>query len=188
MSVTGAVPPIDWAAQTLRFWFADHGENDWFGGGAAFDDEVRRTLAPWRQALRYYQPGDFLRDADTALAAIILFDQVPRNSFRDTAEAFATDALALSIARGVVARRLDRGMRDAERLFAYLPFEHSESPCDQDQAVRLVSAIGNDAWTQFAIDHRKVIARFGRFPHRNAALGRVDRPGEAEAVAGGAAW
>lgn len=181
-------PPADWAKRTLKFWFDDHDRQDWFNRGDAFDAEVSERLGPWRDALRHHPVEHFLDDADTALAAIVLFDQAPRNIFRDSAEAFATDEHALAIAREAVAREFDNGRTVDERLFLYLPFEHSEDLDDQKEAVRLVSQLGDAEYTDYAQRHLEVIKRFGRFPHRNAVLGRADRRGEREAVAAGAAF
>ena len=183
-----AVPPADWAAQVLHFWFHDHKDSDWFGGGPEFDAKVTEAFAAWRDALRSQPVSSFSSDARTALAAIILFDQVPRNACRGTAEAFATDHIALGIAREVVAKGLDNIMTKDERLFLYLPFEHSENLDDQRESVRLIGGLGDQRLLQFAIDHQAMIERFGRFPHRNRILGRADRAGEAEAVAQGHAW
>lgn len=180
------LPPDDWAAHLISFWFVDHGRTDWFGGGEAFDATVSDRFGAWRQALRRYPADQFLHDAQTALAAVLLFDQVPRNVYRGNAEAFATDDLALAIARRAVAQRLDAGLPVDQRLFLYLPFEHSEDIADQREALRLISALGDADYTAYAQAHHDVIARFARFPHRNVVLGRADRPGEAEAVANGA--
>lgn len=181
-------PPADWVAQILQFWFLDHGDSDWFGGGPDFDAKVTEKFTLWRDALRSLPVSSFSGDARTALAAVILFDQVPRNAYRGTAEAFATDHIALGIAREAVARGMDVGLNKNERLFLYLPFEHSENLDDQRESVRLISDLGDQRLLQFALDHQAMIERFGRFPHRNAALGRADRGGEAEAVANGHKW
>ena len=183
-----APPPADWAAQLLHFWFVDHGFADWFGGGAEFDAAVAR-FADWRTALRHLPPESFVADGnDTALAAIILFDQVPRNLFRGQAEAFATDPLAIALARLVVAAGHDAAMTIDQRAFTYLPFEHSEELDDQRESLRLFGAMGHADYTAYAQKHFDVVKQFGRFPHRNAALGRADRPGEAAAIAAGAHW
>jgi uncharacterized protein (DUF924 family) len=181
-------PPADWARQLLGFWFDEHNDADWFGGGPEFDVEVTENFAGWRDALRSQPVEAFLEHADTALAAIILFDQVPRNAFRGTAEAFATDQIALGVARHAVELGLDAGLTKDQRLFLYLPFEHSENEADQRESVRLISGLGDQRLLQFALDHQAMIERFGRFPHRNKALGRADRAGEAEAVADGHSW
>lgn len=183
-----AAVPDDWVAQLLRFWFDEHGEADWFAGGEAFDAKVTERFDVWHGVLRERPVDQFTSDADTALAAIILFDQVPRNAHRGSAEAFATDHIALAIAKVAVGNGFDVRMTKEQRLFLYLPFEHSEKEADQREAVRLISQLGDQRWLQFALDHQEMIERFGRFPHRNKVLGRADRAGEAEAVAAGNAW
>lgn len=179
--------PADWPVQLLAFWFDEHKASLWFKGGAAFDAAVA-LFDPWRQALRHRTADSFLSDAQTALAAVILFDQVPRNAHRGTAEAFATDALALAIARGSIAAGFDDGLSVDERLFCYLPFEHSEQLDDQLEALRHIGSLGRPDLSDYAERHFQVIKQFGRFPHRNAVLGRANRPGEAEAIAAGADW
>jgi uncharacterized protein (DUF924 family) len=181
-------PPADWTKQILRFWFDDHGDADWFGGGPAFDAEVAGHFSEWHEALSGQPVDAFLTDAETALAAIILFDQVPRNAFRDTAIAFSTDHLALAISRRAVELGFDAGLDRNKRLFLYLPFEHSEDIDDQRISVRLISGLKDQRLLQFAMDHKAMIERFARFPHRNKALGRADRSGEAEVVAAGGGW
>jgi uncharacterized protein (DUF924 family) len=180
--------PADWVAQLTDFWFTEHGDADWWHGGPDFDAAVTERFGGWREALRSLPLDHFLIDTDTTLAAIILFDQVPRNAHRGTAEAFATDHMALALARSAVAAGTDTGLSKNQRLFLYLPFEHSEDADDQRESVRLIGTLGDARLTQFALDHQAMITRFGRFPHRNPALGRPDRPGEAEAVAAGGGW
>ena len=177
------------AAEVLAFWFAS-GDRDkrWFEKNAAFDDEVRarfpalhgeaaaRKLARWKDA-----PYD-------CLALIVLLDQFPRNMFRGSGRAFATDALALDAAHHAVAQGHDRAMRPVERMFVYLPFEHAESLAEQDRGCEL--SLPLDAFPEttdvyrYAMQHRDIIRRFGRFPHRNAALGRVSTPEEIEFLKG----
>lgn len=181
-------PPADWARQLLSFWFDVHGQADWYRGGADFDAAVRDLAGEWHAALRS-QPADaFLVDPDTALAATILFDQVPRNIHRGSADAFATDDLARAIARGIVDRGWDRQWPDDRRQFAYLPFEHSEDMADQRESLRLMGQLADPMFADYAQKHYDIVARFGRFPHRNAALGRADRPDEAEAIEAGRNW
>jgi uncharacterized protein (DUF924 family) len=180
--------PEDWAQQLLTFWFDEHGDTDWFGGGPEFDAEVTTRFAGWRDVLRSQPVDVFTEHADTALASIILFDQVPRNAFRGSADAFATDHIALAIARHAAELGFDAGLTKDQRLFLYLPFEHSEDEADQRESIRLISGLGDQRLLQFALDHQAMIERFGRFPHRNKALGRADRQGEAEAVAEGGSW
>lgn len=180
--------PSNWAEQILHFWFVDHGMADWFRSGADFDTKVTNLFAGWRNILREQPVDAFLDKSKTALAAVILFDQVPRNAYRGEAEAFATDHLALSIAKTAVERGFDAAMSKDQRLFLYLPFEHSENRDDQRQSVYLIGQLGDKDLLQYALDHQSMIERFGRFPHRNKALGRADREGEAEAVAKGGGW
>ena len=176
------------AARLLAFWFDGHGMDDWYGGGPDFDAEVRALAGDWREVLRAQPAEAFLTDPDTALAAVILFDQVPRNIHRRQAEAFATDDLARAVARGIVAKGWDQSWPDERRQFAYLPFEHSENLEDQRRAIELFSLAldraapeDRDAAAEqldYAHRHRIVIERFGRFPHRNEALGRPSSDAE----------
>ena len=183
-----AAPPADWAAQLLRFWFGAHDMDDWYGGGAAFDAEVRELAADWHAALRHLPADAFLTDPDTALAATILFDQVPRNIFRGDADAFATDSLARAIARGIAKQGWDQQWPDERRQFAYLPFEHSEDIADQRESLRLFGQLADPMFHDYAQKHFAIIDRFGRFPHRNAVLGRTTRPDEEAAVEEGKNW
>ena len=183
-----AAPPADWAAQLLAFWFDDHGMDDWYGGGADFDAAVRDLAGDWHAALRALPAANFLTDPDTALAAAILFDQVPRNIDRGSAEAFATDDLARAIARGIVAKGWDQNWPDARRQFAYLPYQHSEDIADQRESLRLFGQLADPLFHDYAQKHFDIVERFGRFPHRNAALGRANRPGEEAAIEEGRNW
>lgn len=185
---TPAPPPADWAQQLLDFWFDAHGMDDWYGGGPEFDAEVRDLAEGWHEALRSQPPESFLTDPDTALAAAILFDQVPRNLFRGHADAFATDELARAIARGIVANGWDQSWPDARRQFAYLPFEHSEDIADQRESLRLMGQLADPMFADYAKKHFDIIDRFGRFPHRNEALGRTSRADEAAAIEEGRNW
>ena len=170
-----------WVGEVLDFWFS-HGRDDWWRGSDAFDEEIRERFGIlWaRQARR--QVDDFLADADSALAAVILFDQFPRNMFRGHADQFATDHLALAIAREAIARGYDDGMAPERRGFLYMPFQHSEDLKDQIQSLLLFTALGDPEQLSYARKHHEVIERFGRFPHRNAILGR--KPTAMERAAG----
>ncbi len=167
----------DWRADVLKFWFG-LSYDDWWGGEPELDHRIReRFLKPWA-AKRQYPADSFLTDPLTALAAVILFDQFPRNMFRGHAEQFATDHLALAIAKGANDRGYDAELPENERPFLYMPFEHSENLVDQNRSVLLYSALADQRWLEFGKKHRDVIERFGRFPHRNAMLGRAPRPDE----------
>ncbi len=132
--------------------------------------------------------SEFLTDPRTALASVLLFDQVPRNIRRGTAAAFAADPLARAIAKGAMARRWDRRMSKAERQFLALPLEHSEAIADQRASLRVFARLGTRFGWPYARSHYRMIARFGRFPHRNGTLGRRSTPAEERAIAAGFAW
>jgi uncharacterized protein (DUF924 family) len=167
----------DWRADVLKFWFSLKPEQ-WWNGGPELDHQVRQQfLKTWAEK-RQLPVDAFLTDPLTAAAAVILFDQFPRNMFRGEAEQFATDHLALQIAKGAVAKGLDEELERAERKFLYMPFEHSETLDDQNRAVLLFTQVGDDEQLGYAKKHRDIIGRFGRFPHRNAILGRAPRPEE----------
>lgn len=166
-----------WVDDVLRFWFEEVGPEAWFrksasSDGEAFDALVRSRFLAIHEHIAALGPYDG-DDWRTALASILVLDQFPRNMFRGTGRAFATDALARDVARLAVERRLDEGRTRDERLFFYLPFEHSEIPEDQDTAVRLIGGLGDAELTRYAVAHKVIIDRFGRFPHRNEALGRL---------------
>jgi uncharacterized protein (DUF924 family) len=171
---------MDWQDEVLAFWFGLTSEQ-WWKADPALDSAIRdRFLDLWEKE-RENVPGAFLGSARDAVAAIILFDQVPRNMFRGHADQYSTDPLALAVAKGAVERRLDEAMSPAERGFLYMPFQHSETLEDQRRSLALFTALGDDYQLGFAQKHHDVIARFGRFPHRNAILGRLPRPAETEA-------
>lgn len=169
---------VNWVDEVLDFWFKELTYEDWFGGDQKLDETIRsRFLEIYEQ-----QKNSFLvsaaNDARTALAAIILFDQFPRNIYRRSPEAFGTDDLALGIARRALDKDFDSQVDDSARPFIYMPFMHSEVMADQERCVDLFKALGNENSLKYAIEHRDIIAEFGRFPHRNRALGRENTPSE----------
>jgi len=160
--------------QLLDFWFGQD-RKAWFEKNPAFDEEIRaRFLALYEQAATGGL-ADWKGAPKSCLALLILLDQFPRNMFRGTARAFAADPLALAAARIIVERGWDGEMTEDERAFAYLPFEHSESLEDQETSLRLFAGNANYEWAR---RHWEIIRRFGRFPHRNAILGRESTPEE----------
>lgn len=165
------------AAELLGFW-REAGMGKWFRGGAAFDQECRARWQDAHFAAARRECDGWMDDADGALALALLLDQIPRNIFRRSGHAFATDGLALHLAARAVDAGFDAQVDPALRLFFYLPFEHSEAMADQQRAVALFTALGDANLLNYAVAHRDVIARFGRFPHRNAALGRINTPDE----------
>jgi uncharacterized protein (DUF924 family) len=169
------------AQDLLDFWMGELGPEDWFKVDAALDARVRERWLPlWEQGA-----ANGLRTWTVAprscMALLILLDQFPRNMFRGEARAFSSDGRALAVARTALLAGLDRRVDGPERSFFYLPFMHSEVQTDQDRSVRLfLLGFGRESdFLRHARAHREVIRRFGRFPYRNAALGREDTPEEA---------
>ena len=167
----------DWRAAVLKFWFGLT-YDDWFKANPELDHRIRETFLKLWAEKRQLPVDSFLGDPLTALAGIVLFDQFPRNMFRGRADQFATDHLALAITKAAIDRGFDGEVAESERPFFYMPFEHSEDLEDQNRGVLLDSALSDPRWAEYAIKHRDIIARFGRFPHRNAVLGRAPRPDE----------
>lgn len=175
------------ADEVLHFWFgpalADEQRPEWFKKDAAFDQQIRSRFGAWvDEAL-----AGGLRHWDAAprwaVARILLLDQFTRNSFRGQAKSFAGDALALAAARHLVARGDDRKLNGVMRSFVYLPFEHAEDQAAQAESLRLFAALGADhprlaGLLEWAKKHEVIVARFGRFPHRNEVLGRASTPEE----------
>lgn len=172
----------DWRADVLRFWFGLEPEQ-WWNGGPELDERIREQFLELWQEKRQLPVDLFLDDPLTAVAGVILFDQFPRNMFRGAADAYSTDPLALGIAKQAVARGLDKRLAPDERKFLYMPFQHSEKLDDQNRAVLLFTELGDDHQLGYARHHRDIIEKFGRFPHRNAVLGRASRPEEIAAAA-----
>ena len=164
--------------ETLVAFWRDAGAAKWFDGGPAFDAECRDRFEAAHLAASRGDCAWWNDSPDGALALQLLLDQIPRNIYRGSAHAFATDGLAREIARGAIESGFDARIDAPMRLFFYMPFEHSEAMADQDRAVELIAAMGDANYTDYARRHRDVIARFGRFPHRNAALGRSGAPVE----------
>ena len=166
--------------RVLSFWFgADWATGtparrpEWFQPDPAFDAGIGRAFAG---DVERAAAGDFdslMESAHGGVALAILLDQFPRNLFRGTARAFAADPRARTAARHALERGLDLALPQVMRLFLYLPFEHSEDLADQQRSVVLFEALGDAEWLDYAVRHRDIVARFGRFPHRNAALGRT---------------
>ena len=167
----------DWRSDVLKFWFGLR-PAQWFKTDEALDHRIRQSFLKLWTEKRQLPVDAFLTDPLTVLAGVILFDQFPRNMFRGHADQFATDTLALAIAKGAVDSKLDEQLAPEERKFLYMPFTHSENLDDQNRSVLLFSEIDDDEQIGYATKHRDIIARFGRFPHRNAILGRTPRPEE----------
>ncbi|MGF1549531.1 MAG: DUF924 family protein [Sphingomonadaceae bacterium] len=161
-----------WVAELLDFWFDALDPERWFDASAEIDADIRdRFLALW-EARRGNSAEAFLALPDMALAAVILFDQLPRNMFRGDARAYSTDDLALAVAEQAVARGYDEALPLERRKFLLMPFMHSEERETQQRSVQLFEALGDEGSLRYARLHRNLVERFGRFPHRNEALGR----------------
>ena len=162
-------------ADILNFWRAA-GRQRWFEKDGAFDAAIRLKFEPTHHAAGRGEYDHWIENSDGALALLILLDQFPRNLYRGSAHSWAADPLARRIASEAIERGHDKRFEGALRGFFYLPFEHSEDLADQDRSVALCEAMkmetGDEGNLKWAIQHRDIIARFGRFPHRNRALGR----------------
>lgn len=185
--------------EVLSFWIGPlnaHGQADaaqrerWWKKDSAFDEEIRSRFLETHRSLHAGKHQDWLKDARGTVAYVIVLDQLSRNMFRDTPAMFASDELALSAARAAVKQSMDRELRGDERTFLYMPFMHAEDLAMQEQCVQLFEQFRDgsdeplrsalDGNLKFAIQHRDIVARFGRFPHRNEILGRPSSAQERE--------
>lgn len=171
------------ANEIVQFW-RDAGPNLWFLKDEAFDERCREFEAEHHAAARR-ELADWENDAEGALALVLLLDQFPRNMFRNNPHAFATDSLAQGVATRAIERGFDTETAVSLRAFFYLPYEHAEDMGMQTRAVELIQQLGDAEFTRYAIIHRDLIARFGRFPHRNAILDRPSTPEEVQFLAEG---
>ena len=160
------------ADAVLAFW-REAGPDKWFKKDTAFDDEIRARFLDTYEAAAAGLLSGWEATREGALALVIVLDQFPRNMFRGSARAFAADPLALAVAKRAIERGFDITTPVQERAFFYLPFEHSEELADQDRCCALFRAAGDADLVKWAELHADIIRRFGRFPHRNAALGRT---------------
>jgi len=173
--------------EVLDFWLGEVGPEGWYAGGEALDAECRLRFGDLWQAAHEGGLEHWVEGAAGTLAYLVICDQLARNIHRGRAEAFATDARARAAARKAVAAGWDLEAPEPERQFFYMPFEHSEDAADQALAVQLLTErlASDPEMALHARAHQAIIARFGRFPFRNAALGRETTPEEAEFLANG---
>lgn len=164
------------AEDILEFWFSERCKKCWFNSTPQMDEEIRSKYEALWKAARAGELDDWKDTPQGALALVIILDQFPLNMYRGRPESFATEAKAREISRYAVGRGLDRELNESEKLFLYLPFMHSESMADQDSSVELFQNAGLE--TRWAEHHRDIVRRFGRFPHRNAILGRQNSEAE----------
>lgn len=167
----------------IDYWFDAKVKPLWFNSTKQFDDQLREDLAADYRAAK---SGELDHWKDTplgSLALVILLDQIPLNIFRGNAESFSTEQRALEIAENAIAQEFDKSLTSEQKAFLYMPFMHSENLADQDKSITLFEAAGLTDNLKFARHHRDIISRFGRFPHRNAILGRPNTASETEYLA-----
>lgn len=158
--------------RVLKFWFEETTPEQRFKKDPDFDALIRDRFRPLYDDIRSNGHERFLESADTILAAIIVLDQFSRNMFRDQPEAFAEDSQARGLTKHAIEVGFDQKLASERRVFCYMPLMHSEDLADQDLSLKVFGALGNDQVYDYAVRHRDIIEKFGRFPHRNAVLGR----------------
>jgi uncharacterized protein (DUF924 family) len=173
------------AEDVLRFWFVEHGEEDWFGAKPEFDAELAEAFTETHAAVARGEAWWWRRTPGGRLAEIIVLDQFSRQLCRGRPAAFATDGMALVCAQEAVASGDYRALEPRRRTFALMPYMHSESLIIHEEAVRLFTELGNAETLKFELAHRDCLLAYGRYPRRNAALGRVSTPEEEAYIAAG---
>ncbi len=173
-------------ADLINFWFADDTRPRWYDSNQAFDDLCRQRFEKLSSQAAEGELDGWADTADGALALVLLLDQIPRNIHRGTERAFATDRLAVAVADRAIEQGTDQELDSEKRKFLYLPYMHSEILADQERSVVLATAMGDEKTLRYAKDHAEIVRRFGRFPHRNAILGRQNTPEENAFLAAGA--
>lgn len=164
----------------IDFWFAEDSRKRWFNSTPEFDQRLRELyLETWEQARRG-QLDHWMQSADGCLALVIVLDQLPLNMFRNTAQCYATEAQSREVARHALERKFDQRLAADRKAFLYMPFMHSEDLEDQELALELFDQPGLESSLRFARHHHAIVAKYGRFPHRNEALGRASSDAEIE--------
>ena len=172
--------------EIIDFWFGEETKARWYDSTKAFDELCRERFGELNTKAGAGELGNWEESAEGALALCILLDQMPRNLCRGTAMAFATDAKAVEVASRAIERGFDQELDLEQRKFLYMPFMHSERLADQERSVAIAKALGDEKMLHYANDHADIIRRFGRFPHRNAILGRESMPEEQAFLEAGA--
>lgn len=176
MNETPQIP--DDAAAVLQYWFGELTPEQWWKKDEGVDATITKKFGKLYAAHLVETPAEWLKSAHGVLAAIIVLDQFPRNMFRDDPRTHATDDRALSLASDAISTGMDMELDPQERTFIYVPYQHSEDLDVQVRSVELFRSLGNENNLDFAIKHKEIIERFGRFPHRNELLGRESTPDE----------
>ena len=187
MTQSNLTPPSDWPQQLLTFWFDAHGMDDWYGGGSDFDAAVRDLAGDWHDALRSATCGHLPYRPRHRSPPPSCSIRCAQHLSRPCRRLCHRQPCARDCAR-IVANGWDQAWPDDRRQFAYLPFEHSEDIADQRESLRLMNQLADPVFHDYAQKHFDIIERFGRFPHRNEALGRATRPDEEAAIEEGKHW
>ena len=166
------------AEDVIRFWFVEHGSADWFGGKPEFDAALKAAFGATHPHVALGEAWGWRSSAEGRLAEVIVLDQFSRQLHRGSPQAFAQDKMALVLAQEAIAAGADQALEPTRRAFFYLPFMHAEALAIQDEGVKLYTALGDADQLEYMRKHRDAIARFGRFPFRNKALGRVSTQDE----------
>ena len=169
----------------IRFWFVEHGPDDWFSGAADFDARLTERFADTHARIAAGEAFSWRATAGGRLAEIIVLDQFSRQLHRGSPKAFAQDGMALVLAQEAVAGGFDRALEPQRRMFLYMPYMHSESLVVHEEAVRLFAALGIEEQLKYEVAHFDCLKRFGRYPRRNAALSRESTPEELKYIASG---
>ena len=177
-----------WAADLLHVWFHRLRPRDWWVKNPDIDAMLAKRFGGVLEAMDSQPASGFLGNSRVALAAVLLFDQLPRNLYRDDPRAFAFDPLARAICHGALDRGYHEQLPGQQAQFLAMPLMHSEDIADQERALRIFRFLNGGSNFAFARSHHRMIARFGRFPHRNEVLGRTSTPAEKRAVDSGFAW
>jgi uncharacterized protein (DUF924 family) len=164
--------------EILEFWFTELLPTQWFRPDPAVDTAIKLRFGPVCSDLARGVPDNWTSTAHGALASVLVLDQFPRNIHRGTPQAFATDTMALAIAGKAIQKGFDLELAKSERQFLYMPYQHAEDQVAQDKSITLYTALGDPDVLAFALRHADIIRRFGRFPHRNAILGRISSEAE----------
>lgn len=169
-----------WIEEVLRFWFQETRPQAWFMRDEAVDAEIRKRFGALHASLTEKVPASVTETPLGALATVVVLDQFSRNLYRNSPRAFSADPTALAIATDAIAAGFDRELDSNQRVFLYMPFQHSEDRAVQARSVELFGVLGDANALDYARQHRDIIERFGRFPHRNRTLGRESTPEEVE--------
>lgn len=172
------------ASDVLEFWFKQHSQNDWFGSSAEFDAVVKEKFFELHGRVAAGEASSWRATPEGRVAEIVVLDQFSRQFFRGEAKAFATDGMSLALAQELIASGKDKALTKDQRFFAYLPFMHSESLTIHETAMQLFTELSDEETLKFEIAHLDVLKEFGRYPKRNAALGRASTSQELDYING----